>query len=104
MMAPPVLVAARRDPMPVALWWVDGPKVRALRVERQLSVARLARLAGFGHASLSRMEAATAGYQPWLLNVAALASALEVPPAELVGGDVDAFKTDLERVQPKPSP
>ena len=91
--------------MTEAAWWVDGPKVRALREARELSIAQLARQAQISNATLSKMERSDGpGRMTWPPNVNAIAAVLGVPAEELIAGDLLAFRTALARVPQKQPP
>ena len=78
------------------VWWVDGPKLRSLRVARELSMAQLARQARIGQSTLSRLErSAGPGRMTWPPMVVALAAELGVPAEQLIGGEVGAFRSAL---------
>jgi len=77
-----------------------GPRVRALRGERGLSLSQLARLAGIGKATLSGLEAGTRN--PTLDTLHSVAAALGVPLTTVVSGSARisgvAVEIDLLRV------
>lgn len=76
-----------------------GPRVRALRTERGLSLSELARRAGVGKATLSGLEAGTRN--PTLDTLHAVAAALGVALTALVEGPRihgAAVRMDLLRV------
>lgn len=61
-----------------------GPRIAALRGERELSLSELARRAGVGKATLSGLEAGVRN--PTLETLYSIASALQVPITALVAG------------------
>lgn len=65
-----------------------GETLRRFRIERQLSLAAVAEEAGVSVATLSRVETNKQSVDVALLLE--LARILEVPPAEIIGGDGDA--------------
>ncbi|WP_214401318.1 XRE family transcriptional regulator [Pseudonocardia lacus] len=73
--APPALAAGSAD---------VGPRVRALREERGISLSELARRASVGKATLSGLETGTRN--PTLETLQAVAAALAVPLTALLGG------------------
>lgn len=73
--------------MPNPLWWIDGAKLRACRKACGLRRAELAAQAGISLASLQRMETTGGRWQPWLTNVTAVATVLEVAAIDLITGN-----------------
>jgi len=76
-----------------------GPRVRALRTERGMSLSELARRAGIGKATLSGLEAGTRN--PTLDTLHSVAAALGTPLTALVEGPRilgAAVRMDLLRV------
>jgi transcriptional regulator with XRE-family HTH domain len=73
--APPALAAGGTD---------VGPRVRALREERGISLSELARRASVGKATLSGLE--TGARNPTLETLQSVAAALELPLTALLGG------------------
>jgi transcriptional regulator with XRE-family HTH domain len=65
-----------------------GETLRRFRIERQLSLAAVAEEAGVSVATLSRVETNKQSVDVALLFE--LARILEVPPAEIIGGDGEA--------------
>lgn len=59
-----------------------GARVRALRVEREMSATELARRSGMPRQSVPRLEAGR--HEPTLETVLRLAAALDVPPTAIL--------------------
>jgi transcriptional regulator with XRE-family HTH domain len=73
-----------------------GPRLRAIREQRQVTLAELSRVSGISTSTLSRLE--SGGRKPTLELLLRLAAAHQVPVDELIGDPA----TSDPRVHPKP--
>ena len=85
--------------MPLAIWWLNVPQLRAARERRGLTLEQLAERTRLSPIYLHRLEREITGRQIWADVLVGLAEALEVPVETLVVGDLDAFRADLARAR-----
>lgn len=76
-----------------------GERLRRLREAKKLTQDRLAELSGVGRGAIAMLETGKSG-QPDSDNLMALAAALEVPPAELLGRELRQPSAVYRRAAP----